>query len=69
MKLVTYCTHCGGTTVLQDAYLYVNTGEYNTYDNMVCGDCSYDGNNFEQAEVDDDFEPGTKINLKELSDE
>ncbi len=69
MKLVTYCTHCGGTDVIQDAAYHVNTGKYSTYDAMTCGACGYDGHYFEQAEVDDDFEPGTKINLKELSDE
>ena len=66
--IVTYCSHCGGTNIHQDANLVVNTGEYNTYDNMSCEDCGYDGYGFEQTDVPDDFEVGTKITLEPSHD-
>jgi hypothetical protein len=56
MKTI-YACRCGSTRLWRDAAVAVNDEEnVVTYDNVSCGDCSYDGHTFRKAEVPDDFD-------------
>ena len=55
MKTIYACS-CGSTNLWRDAAVSVNdTNNVITYDSVSCGDCSYDGHRFREAQVPDDF--------------
>lgn len=59
MKTITVCPRCGCADVLQDAYVRVNDPDnVSTFDQLLCGndECGYDGSQFKQVEVADDFD-------------
>ena len=56
MKTITVCGRCGGAHVTQSVCVNVNTGEESRHDDLFCVVCEYDGHDFPQVEVPDDFD-------------
>lgn len=56
-KTLLSCSRCKSIDIVQDANLHVNTGEYSVYDQMQCCSCGYDGHNFHEHNVPEDFDP------------
>lgn len=54
MKTITVC-HCGSPRVFHDAAVNMNTQAVSVHDSSSCSDCSYDGREFYQVEVPDNF--------------
>lgn len=53
MKLISICNYCGSPRVFRDAYVGINTGEIQTFDNTHCEDCEGECSVTEEAVVDE----------------
>ena len=55
MKTLTYCLSCFSTSICRDAEVEENTGDVNTYQNLRCAECGYDGNFYGEVQITDEM--------------
>lgn len=48
-----YCRCCFSTNLQRDAYVGINDEEVSTFDQVMCGDCGYDGRRYMEVHLPD----------------